>query len=92
MLNPKPTTFDSSRLLTRWNLAIGEALTQRDKTTLRTLAKMIATTAEALTGAEKARAVALVARAEAGLRYLRTLQSWRAERRLCHRAAGRVLP
>ena len=38
MLNPKPTTCDSSRLLTRWNLAIGEALT----------------------GAEKVRAVALV--------------------------------
>ena len=60
MLNPKPTTCDSSRLLTRWNLAIGEALTQRDRATLHTLSKMMATTAEALTGAEKVRAVALV--------------------------------
>jgi len=89
MLTVNSTTVNT-RLLDRWNRAITAAMNGRDKAALRTLAKTIATTAEALTGLERTRALALVARAEAGVRYLGTWRGWRNERRRLLRRAWRA--
>jgi hypothetical protein len=91
MLTVKPTTF-TSRLLERWNLAITEATNRRDKAALRVLSKILAATVDSLPGAERARALALVARADACLRYLNTWRGWRGERRWRLRHARRVMP
>jgi hypothetical protein len=89
MLTYQLITFDQQQRLDRWNRRITEALNRRDKAALRALAKTIAVTAETLTGSEKARANALTARAEAGVRYLR---GWRGWRRLTPRATWRAYP
>ncbi len=90
MLTLKPTTINASRLLNRWNTDITEATNCRDKAALRALAKLLTGAADTLVGTERQRALALVARADASLRYLKTWWSWRGERRLSLRATRRT--
>lgn len=59
------------RILTYWNRTTGEAIATRDRGQLRSLKATIGASVEALDGADKARALALLARVEAGIRWAR---------------------
>jgi hypothetical protein len=59
------------RILHHWERAISDALSSRDRRTLRFLQASIADTAESFTGSALARARAALARCQAARRFLR---------------------
>lgn len=59
------------RMLDHWNREAGAAIAHRDRPALKALQATIEATTEALDGTDKAKARALLARVQAGIRYAR---------------------